>query len=188
MPARTAKPGRRRTGRKRRGPAMLSALVNGFMATAPVSALVLRLGAAWERALPARLVRASSPVRLRGGVLEVHTSSSAWAQELVLLQNEVLPRLRFLLPDLELSSLRARVGPFPKRTSPFVPPPPRFVPLTEGELPDEVKEPLAAITDERLRAAIRDAACASLSLVRAKDTQAPDPLAERRVRPPDQKR
>jgi hypothetical protein len=188
VPPRTAKPGRRRTGRARRGPAMLSALVHGFMASAPVGALVLRLGAAWERALPARVVRASSPVRLRGGVLEVHTTNSAWAQELVLLQNEVLPRLRFLLPDLEIASLRARVGPFPKRTPPLVTPPPRFVPLPESELPDEVRATLAAIADERLRAAIRDAACASLSRTRARDEKPPDPLAARRVRPADQKR
>lgn len=181
---RTAAPGKRRTGRRRntRGPATLGELVNRFMATAPADAVVMRLGAAWERALPPRIVRASSPVNFRREILFVHTTTSAWSQEIVLMQTDILTRLRFLLPDLTLTAIKARVGPFPKRVPLRTKPPPMFVPLREDELPLSVKVPLNGITDPRLHDAISGAARMSLSRTRRPDATPPDPLEERRVK------
>lgn len=159
----------RRTGRKRgsgRGEATLAELVTRFMATAPNDAVVMRLSAAWERALPARVVRASSPVKLTRGVLYVHTTTSAWSQEIVLMQNDLLARLRFALPDLTIDAIRARVGAFPKRNPIRVKPPPKFTPLAPEELPASVKVELSYVSDERLRNVIRDAAAMSLSRTR----------------------
>ncbi len=136
------------------------------MATAPADAVVMRLGAAWERALPPRVVRASSPVKLARGVLYVHTTTSTWAQEILLMQNDLLARMRFALPDLTFTSMRARTGPFPKRAPVRVKPPPVFVPLAEEELPRSVKHELDHIDDPALRAAISGAARMSLSRTR----------------------
>lgn len=161
---------KRRTGRKRksgRGPATLADLVTRFMATAPTDAVVMRLGAAWERALPVRIVRASSPVKLQREVLYVHTTTSAWAQEILLMQNELLARLRFAMPDLTITSMRARTGPFPKRVPVRVRPPPVFVPLAESELPGSVRKELSHIEDPALREAISGAARMSLSRTRS---------------------
>lgn len=173
MSARTGTPKvsgpKRRTGRKRksgRGPATLADLVTRFMATAPTDAVVMRLCAAWERALPPRIVRASSPVKLQRDVLFVHTTTSAWSQEILLMQNELLARLRFALPDLTMVSMRARTGPFPKRSPVRVKPPPVFVPLAEAELPGSVRSELSHITDPALREAISGAARMSLSRTR----------------------
>ncbi len=164
-PGFTKRPPGRRTGRKSkgRGEATLGELVTRFMATAPLDAVVLRLCAAWDRALPVRVVRASSPVKLVRDVLYVHTTTSAWSQEIVLMQHDLLSRLKFALPDLKIDTIRARVGPFPKRTPIRVKPPPKFIPLAPEELPGSVKLELQHITDERLRTVIRDAARMSLS-------------------------
>lgn len=183
---RTWVPGGRRTGRSRRGrgQASLAELVTRFMATAPVGALTMRLGAAWERGLPPRIVRASSPVMLRRDVLHVHTTTSAWSQEIVLMQSEILARLKFLLPDLTITSIKARVGAFPKRAPVREKPQPKFVPLAESELPSSVKARLHGIHDERLREAISAAARMSLSRTRHPDATPPDPLEARRVKKP----
>lgn len=158
----------RRTGRRKsgRGEATLSDLITKFMSSAPADALVMRLGAAWERALPARIVRASSPVKLVRDVLYVHTTTSAWAQELTLMQADVLARLKRVMPDLPATTLRARSGPFPKRAPVRVVRPPVFVPLAESELPGSVRGELDRIEDPRLREVISGAARMSLSRTR----------------------
>jgi predicted nucleic acid-binding Zn ribbon protein len=164
---RTGKGGRR-TGRRRndRGEATLADLITRFMSSAPADAVVMRLGAAWERALPARIVRASSPVKLVRDVLYVHTTTSAWAQELTLMQNDVLARLKRVMPDLAITSLRARAGAFPKRAPVRVQRPPVVVPLAESELPGSVRSELDRIEDPRLRDVISGAARMSLSRTR----------------------
>jgi len=64
--------------------------------------------AAWAEALGERIAAISRPVSERGGEVTVSCSDSVWAQELDLMQEELLSRLRDRLGEQAPRSLRFR--------------------------------------------------------------------------------
>ncbi len=130
----------------------------------PSEATLFRLMAAWERALPHRLVQNARPVQLRRDVLVVAAATSAWAQEVTLRATSVLAALSRAVPEVKLAGMRVRTGRLPDRIVPAPAPVQRVEPLVR--LPDALEATLLAVSDEALRGAIERAARASLGEVK----------------------
>jgi hypothetical protein len=118
----------------------------------------------WERAVPERVVENARPVRLERGVLYVHAATTVWANEIDLLKEDFLERLRKVAPESRIRAIRVKVGRLPPRPPVLrkevraIPP----KPLTD--LPDEVARALASISDDELRKTIGSAASYSLAM------------------------
>lgn len=65
--------------------------------------------AAWSEALGERLAAVSTPVSERAGTLTVDAVDGVWAQELDLMQDQLLDRLREALGERAPEALRFRV-------------------------------------------------------------------------------
>lgn len=76
--------------------------------TAPKTPLAA-LQAAWGEAVGERIAAVASPVSERGGEATVSCSDSVWAQELDLMQDQLLERLRERLGERAPRTLRFRV-------------------------------------------------------------------------------
>ena len=104
------------------------------------------------------------------GVLSVYAASAVWVQELSLLSEEIVERLR--RAGYELTAIRFRVKSSARAPSrpvrPNAPPP--------APLPDELRERLKQVDDPALRAVIAEAAARSLAL--------PDPPAAKHQKTP----
>ena len=83
----------------------------------------------------------SAPVSLRNGDLWLHVSHAAWAQELAFRQDELLRRVRALMPGRAVSGIRCRVepswfadsaGPPAHREPAQVPPPESFAAIADA--------------------------------------------------------
>ncbi|MGB8221094.1 MAG: DUF721 domain-containing protein [Polyangiales bacterium] len=120
----------------------------------------------WSRAVPPRILANARPVRLSGGVLLVHVSSSVWANELSYLTDDLLSRLREHAPLSRVERIRFQVGPLPEiaKRAPDAPPPPE--PVRLASLPEELGRALSRIHDDELRKAITEAATTSLARLR----------------------
>jgi predicted nucleic acid-binding Zn ribbon protein len=66
--------------------------------------------AAWSGALGERLAAVATPVSERAGTLTVECSDGVWAQELDLMQEQLLERLREALGERAPKALRFRVA------------------------------------------------------------------------------
>jgi predicted nucleic acid-binding Zn ribbon protein len=66
--------------------------------------------AAWSEALGERLAAVASPVSERTGTLTVECTDGVWAQELDLMQDQLLDRLREVLGERAPQALKFRVG------------------------------------------------------------------------------
>jgi predicted nucleic acid-binding Zn ribbon protein len=64
--------------------------------------------AAWGEAVGERIAAAAQPISERGGTLLVECSDPVWAQELDLMQDDLLARLRERLGDAAPKALRFR--------------------------------------------------------------------------------
>jgi Dna[CI] antecedent, DciA len=107
----------------------------------------------WRRLLGDRVARRTEPGGLSGGVLTVYVASAPWAQELSLLSNELLERLKPL--KLQIASVRFRVrqqiqGSLGQRL--------KKRPAARAALPTDLAERVQAVADPELRLAIADAA------------------------------
>lgn len=107
----------------------------------------------WRRLLGDRVARRTEPGPLAGGVLTVYVASAPWAQELSLLSNELLERLKPL--KLQIASVRFRVrqqiqGSLGSRL--------KRRPAARAPMPSELAERVSAVQDPELRRAIADAA------------------------------
>lgn len=127
----------------------------------------------WVRALPEKIVMRARPVRLLHGILHVNVSSSAWAQELHHMHDDLLARIRAHSPQARIHAIRFRVGPLPELPHIYRPVPPKPRRVSLETLPEELGRVLATIGDDALRQKI--AAAAALTL------RTPD---VRRRRPP----
>jgi hypothetical protein len=119
---------------------------------------------AWPAAVGDDISRNAWPARVaRDGTLHVNTSSSAWAFELGLLEQQIMERLREALGRDAPAGLRFAPGrlPEPAREAPAkataAPPPPS----PEEQL--EAERLAAPIEDENLRKLVAKAAAASLA-------------------------
>ena len=75
----------------------------------PATPLAAAQGA-WPRAVGERIAARAEPVRERDGVLTVSCAAATWAQELDLLQDELLERLNSAAGDHRFTRLRFVVG------------------------------------------------------------------------------
>ncbi len=125
----------------------------------------------WEAAVGTRIAARARPVKLERGVLHIRAASSTWAQELALLGDDITGQLRSR--GVAVQSLRFRVGPVdppdrpPWRDEVRAEPP-------EVPLPAEVKQELARVPDDELRAAIARAAAKNLGW-QAAEAKSPPP-------------
>ena len=107
----------------------------------------------WRRLLGDRVARRTEPGALAGGVLTIYVASAPWAQELSLLANELLARLKPL--NLRINSVRFRVrqqiqgspGARLKRRPP-----------ARAPMPPELAARVQSVDDPELRQVIADAA------------------------------
>jgi predicted nucleic acid-binding Zn ribbon protein len=119
---------------------------------------------AWPEAVGDNIARNAWPARVaRDGTLHVNTSSSAWAFELGLLEQQITERLREALGRDAPKGLRFAPGrlPEPARETPTRAPAPRPQPSPEERL--EAERLAAPIEDENLRKIVANAAAASLA-------------------------
>jgi predicted nucleic acid-binding Zn ribbon protein len=66
--------------------------------------------AAWAGVVGEQLAAVAEPVSERSGTLTIEVADTVWAQELDLMQGQLLERLRDELGDLAPSALRFRVN------------------------------------------------------------------------------
>jgi hypothetical protein len=131
---------------------MLGELLDGARVVSAERARVAIDRDTWRRLLGDRIARRTEPGGLYGGVLTIYVASAPWAQELSLLTNELLERLKPL--KLAIGSVRFRVrqqiqGPAAAQ---------KRRPAARAPMPRELKERVDSIEDPELRQVIADAA------------------------------
>jgi Dna[CI] antecedent, DciA len=114
----------------------------------------VRVFGAYMRVLSTRVVRNARPVRLRRGILTVHTINSAWANSLTLESESILLRLRGSLPGLKLRKLVFRSGPLPDAAVPLPEDPAPTPTAALDKVPDDVARELVRIHHDGLREAV----------------------------------
>ncbi|MFN8222758.1 MAG: DUF721 domain-containing protein [Gaiellales bacterium] len=137
-------------------------------AGAPTVGPLAELTRAWPSAVGAGIARSAWPLRVtREGTLVVATASAAWANELTLLADEVLEKLRAVAPASTPSALRFVVGPVPALpAAEAVADATSRRPATAEEL-DLAGDVSSAIEDPELREMVQRAIAASLAARRA---------------------
>lgn len=114
----------------------------------------------WDLAVGSRIANRAQPIRLDRGVLEVRVTSSAWANELSLLSDEI--RRQLATRGLEVEGLRFVVGRVeapdrpPERRRRAAPP--------DTPLPEGLAAPMAKVVDPELRRALESAAAKALHI------------------------
>ncbi len=95
----------------RRNPRPISASLPAVLGRAAPKTMLAAVQTAWPAAAGDAIAREADPVSERDGVVTVACSSASWAEQLDLLQNELLQRLGEALgDDQQPRSLRFRVG------------------------------------------------------------------------------
>lgn len=122
---------------------------------------------AWETAVGSKIALRTRPYRVDRGTLHVMVTSSAWAQELSLLSETILRKLREMKHDV--GSLRFRVGSIegtlrPTRVE-------QRTAMLPVPLPADVQNALVEIGDVELRAALAIAAARNLGFVEAEERE-----------------
>jgi predicted nucleic acid-binding Zn ribbon protein len=119
---------------------------------------------AWPGAVGDNIARNAWPARVaRDGTLHVNTSSSAWAFELGMLEQEILGHLRDSLGTDAPSGLRFAPGRLPEPAPEPPPSAPARGPSPSPEQRLEADRLAAPIDDENLRKLVAKAAAASLA-------------------------
>ena len=119
----------------------------------------------WRKLVGVDIARRTRPLRLDRGTLTILVASSAWAQELALMEAALLDRLR--RSGLDAKKVRFKVGRVaaptrePERQGKLKKVPP------SAPLPPQVDRAVAAVDDPELRAAIQLAAQRNLAWQRA---------------------
>lgn len=108
----------------------------------------------WRRLLGDRVARRTEPGGLSGGVLTIYVASAPWAQELSLLTNELLERLK--PTKLRIVSVRFRVR--QQIQSAAAAAQARRRSAARAPMPNDLKQRVDAVEDPELRQLIADAA------------------------------
>ena len=66
--------------------------------------------AAWSQAVGAQIAEVASPISERAGTLTVECTNAMWAQELDLMQTQLLERLREALGEAAPKAIKFRVA------------------------------------------------------------------------------
>ncbi len=125
---------------------------------------------AWPAAVGDAVARHAWPLRIsRDGTLHVAVESATWAQELSLLEGNVLEALRGQLGAAAPAKLRFAVGPIPEQPAALEPvaSAPAEPPEVPPEVESEATSAAAAIDDPELRELVARAARTSLLKARS---------------------
>jgi hypothetical protein len=152
--------------KKSRAPTPLGALVDPAREVFAKQAGIVIDSERWRRAVGDRIAARAEPGWMKGSVLTVITASSAWAQELSLLSEDIKRRLaeHGLVVQGIRFAVRDGAGYRGER--------PRLKRVTREALPPELRERLSSVDDPELAAAIAEAAGFSLSQSRPKTRRA----------------
>jgi predicted nucleic acid-binding Zn ribbon protein len=94
---------------RRRAPRPAATALRAALDQAAPKTPLAALQGVWAEVAGERIAAVASPVSERGGEVTVSCSDSVWAQELDLMQAQLLERLRDRLGDRAPKSLRFRV-------------------------------------------------------------------------------
>jgi predicted nucleic acid-binding Zn ribbon protein len=92
----------------RPAPRPLSSALDGLTRTLAPATTLARVQEVWERVAGGAIASAAQPTAERAGVLTVSCESSVWAQELTLMQRDLVARLNAVLGDAPVLELRCR--------------------------------------------------------------------------------
>jgi hypothetical protein len=132
----------------------------------------------WELAVGTKIARRARPTKLERGVLHIRAATAGWTQELSLLADAIVEKLR--ARGLDVRSLRFHVGSVEPLARPSWRTETRKAP-GPAALPAEVKRSLAAVPSEELRDAIARAAAVSLGYAPPPPAEPPRPRAQKRA-------
>jgi hypothetical protein len=119
----------------------------------------------WRRVVGERIAARTEPGAKRGRELTVYVASASWAQELSLLVNEIVVRLKAV--NVHVDSVRFRV----REIAPALRDPDAPKPIArKAPLPAKLVEQLGEIADLELREAIAEAAALWLAREEPKTT------------------
>lgn len=119
---------------------------------------------AWEEAVGSRIARRTEPLRIERGILWIRVATSAWANELSLLTQDILMQLN--KRGFEVEGLRFRVGAISRKQRQQARGPVREAPPANPPLPGVVRERVERIADEALKQALAIAAAKSLAVAK----------------------
>ena len=94
---------------RRRSPRPATSALRAALRQAAPKTPLAALQAAWEETVGEQIAAVASPVSERSGEVTIGCRDSVWAQELDLMQEQLLHRLRDRLGDGAPQSLRFRV-------------------------------------------------------------------------------
>jgi predicted nucleic acid-binding Zn ribbon protein len=95
---------------RRRAPRQASAAIRAARERAAPRTGLAAVQAIWAETVGEQLAAVAEPVAERAGTLTIECADSVWAQELDLMQAQLLERLRDELEELAPSALRFRVN------------------------------------------------------------------------------
>jgi hypothetical protein len=152
----TPDPARHGSGRAR-APELVGTLLDRARTATARRAGVALDRETWGEVVGERVARRTKPGSIRDGTLTVVVESPVWAQELSLLSADIIAALT--RRGLQLQAIRFRIG----TVSELLRPPPARPRQPPVELPDDVREHLAAVDDPELRQVIASAVGHSLA-------------------------
>ena len=94
---------------RRRAPRPASSALRAALERAAPKTPLATLQVAWREVVGERIAAVATPVSERAGEVTVSCSDSVWAQELDLMQDQLIERLRGRLGESAPQSLRFRV-------------------------------------------------------------------------------
>ena len=94
---------------RRRGPEPFNDVVRDAVADAAPDTLLARVQALWPEVAGAAIAAEAAPASEREGTVTVDCSGAVWAQELTLLETDLVARLNTRLTGAQLRHLRFKV-------------------------------------------------------------------------------
>ena len=95
---------------RRRAPRQAAAAIRAARDRAAPRTGLAAVQSAWAEAVGAQLAAVARPVSERAGTLTIECANTVWAQELELMQEQLLQQLRSALGDAAPAALRFRVN------------------------------------------------------------------------------
>ncbi len=95
---------------RKAAPRSLATALDGLTATLAPATTLARVHEVWGRVAGVTIAAAARPTSEREGVLTITCEASVWAQELTLIQGELIPRLNAALGGETIRELRCRTG------------------------------------------------------------------------------
>ncbi|MCP4716955.1 MAG: DUF721 domain-containing protein [Deltaproteobacteria bacterium] len=131
-------------------PSSLDTILRGVLQDMPAANRtgMLKLRAAWQKAVGQRIAAKASPEMVRNQVLMVHVENSVWMQELHFMKDQILEKLNARIDTAALRDIRFKIGQVGKKA-----PARKKAPLLPLDADDQKKidRDAAAIEDGELR-------------------------------------